>query len=66
MFRLDELMNENILLRGFSNSVLHSGPPLLSSPSLAPPTQVHSNSRARALPAALKVSPDTLDRATML
>lgn len=33
MFRLDKLMNENILLQGFSSGALHGGPPFLSPPS---------------------------------
>lgn len=33
MFRLDELMNENILLQGFGSGALHGGPPFLSPPS---------------------------------
>jgi hypothetical protein len=35
MFRLEELMNENILLRGFGNRDLHGGAPFLSSLSLS-------------------------------
>lgn len=41
MFRLDELMNENILLRGFGNRDLHSAVPLflLFPPALARPSR---------------------------
>lgn len=40
MFRLDELMNENILLRGFGNRELHSAvsPPLPQHP----PIEAHT------------------------
>lgn len=48
MFRLDELMNENILLRGFGNRDLHSAAPF-SLPSLSAPAHLgHPNSRGQA------------------
>lgn len=66
MFSLDELMNENILLRGFGNRELHGEPPLFSLPCLAPPTQAYPNSRGQGSSSASELPPSSLDRATVL
>lgn len=60
MFRLDKLVNENILLQGFSSGAPHSGPPFLSLPSPS------TTPAGRVLRAAPKLPHDSLDRSTVL
>lgn len=66
MFRLDELMNENILLRGFGNRDLHGGPPFSCSLAWHHPPRPTLIAGAKALPAAPKLPCESLDRATVL